>query len=65
MNKNMSVKDLKDILNDLPDEMTVIIPVADKENISDQVYFSGRDVGVEKVLYGMSKYEEENKGDFI
>lgn len=65
MNKNMSVKDLKDILNDLPDEMTVIIPVADKENISDQVYFSGRDVGVKKVLYGMSKYEEENRGDFI
>ena len=60
MNKNMSVKDLKDILNDLPDEMTVIIPVADKENISDQVYFSGRDVGVEKDLYGKPKYEESS-----
>ena len=92
--KNMIVKDLKDILNQLPDDMPVIIPVideddanhiygfryvrtagilisqgeqddkvlclnaADKEDIADQVYFSGKDVGVEKVLYGTSKYEE-------
>lgn len=96
MIKNMSVKDLKDILNDVPDDMPVIIPVidedncnrifgfryvrtvgiltspgekddrvlclnaADKEDIADQVYFSGRDVGVEKVLYGKSKYEESS-----
>ena len=96
MNKNMSVKDLKNILNDVPDDMPVIIPVidedncnrifgfryvrtagiltspgekddrvlclnaADKENIADQVYFSGRDVGVEKVLYGKPKCEESS-----
>ena len=92
--KNMRVKDLKDILNQLPDDMPVIIPVideddanhiygfryvrtagiltsqgekdyrvlclnaADKKDIADQVYLSGKDVGVEKVLYGTSKYEE-------
>lgn len=92
--KNMRVKDLKDILSQIPDDMPIIIPVideddanhiygfryvrtagilisqgekddrvlclnaADKEDIADQVYFSGKDVGVEKVLYGMSKYEE-------
>ena len=92
--KNMRVKDLKDILNQLPDDMPIIVPVidedncnrifgfryvrtagiltsqgekddrviclnaADKEHIADQVYFSGKDVGVEKVLYGTSKYEE-------
>ena len=90
--KNMRVKDLKDILNQLPDDMPVIIPVideddanhiygfryvrtagiltsqgekddrvlclnaADKEDIADQVYLSGKDVRVEKILYGMSKY---------
>lgn len=99
--KNMLVKNLKDILDQLPDDMPVIIPVideddcnrifgfryirtagiltsqgekddrvfclnaADKENIADQVYFSGKDVGVEKVLYGTSKYEEscDHKGE--
>lgn len=92
--KNMRVKDLKDILSQLPDDMPVIIPVideddcnrifgfryvrtagiltsqgekddrvlclnaADKEDIADQVYFSGKDVGVKEVLFGHSKFEK-------
>ena len=99
--RNMRVKDIKHILEQLPDDMAVIIPVIDEEDanhiygfrrvrtagvliseaeqdrevlclnaaadgqdIADQVYFSGRDVGVKEVLFGTSKFEnlsEEEK----
>ena len=87
--KNTRVKDLKHILEQLPDDMAIIIPVIDEEDanhiygfrhvrtagilisegeqdgevlslnaaadmkdIADQVHFSGRDVGVKKILFG-------------
>ena len=93
--QNMRVKDLKRILEQLPDDMAVIIPVIDEEDanhiygfrhvrtagvlisegeqdrevlclnaaadcydIADQVYFSGRDVGVKNVLFGTSRFEK-------
>lgn len=97
--QNMLVKDLKKILNELPDDMPIIIPVIDEDNanhiygfryvrtageltceyeqdqsvlclnaaaygqdIADQIHFSGRDVGVKKILFGVSKYDKkENK----
>ena len=92
--QDMRVKDLKHILEQLPDDMAVIIPVIDEEDanhsygfrhvrtagvlifegeqdrevlclnaaadgqdIADQVYFSGRDVGVKEILFGVSKYD--------
>ena len=92
--QNMRVKDLKHILEQLPDDMAVIIPVIDEEDanhiygfrhvrtagvlisegeqdrevlclnaaadcydIADQVYFSGRGVGVKEILFGVSKYD--------
>ncbi len=98
--QNMYVKDLKKILNELPDDMPVIIPVIDEEDanhiygfrhvrtagvlisdgeqdrevlcinaaadgqdIADQVYFSGRDVGVKNVLFGTSKFENLSEAD--
>ena len=93
MTKNMRIKDLKNIISELPDEMLVIIPVVNEDNvndilgfrivrtagvltcsgekdreafcingaeptrtydIADQVYSSGKDVGVERVLFGDS-----------
>ena len=96
----MKVRDLRDILDEVPDDMLVVIPVVDEDNVSrifgfrkvrtagvleneceqegerkvlclngamrgqdiaDQVYFSGRDVGVVEVLYGKSEYEKENE----
>lgn len=94
--RDMRVKDLKRVLNTLPDNMLVIMPVideddanhiygfrkirtagvlisegeedrevlclnaaADGQDIADQVHFSGRDVGVEKILFGTSKYNEK------
>ena len=98
-NINTRIKDLKHIIEQLPDDMAVIIPVIDEEDanhiygfrhvrtagvliserekdqevlclnaaadehdIADQVYFSGRDVGVKEVLFGYSKYDrKENK----
>ena len=96
--QNMRIKDLKHILEQLPDDMAVIIPVIDEEDanhiygfrhvrtagvlisegendrevlclnaaadehdIADQVYFSGRDVGVKEVLFGYSKYDKKDK----
>lgn len=95
--QNMRVKDLKRILNRLPDDMPIIIPVIDKDDanhifgfchvrtagilescgeedacclnaaadgqdIADQVYLSGRDVGVKKILFSSPKYsKKENK----
>lgn len=34
---------------------------AKEKDIADQVYFSGKDVGVEKILFGHSKYDEGEK----
>lgn len=99
---DMRIKDLKSIINELPDSMAIVIPVIDEENanhiygfrkvrtagilvsegeedrevlcinaasdeqdIADQVYFSGKDVGVEKILFGHSKYEEILKNDHV
>lgn len=96
----MRVKDLKHILEQLPDDMAVIIPVIDEEDanhisgfrhvrtagvlisegeqdrealclnsaadgqdIADQVYFSGRDVSVKNVLFGMPKFENLSDTD--
>lgn len=99
--RNMLVKDLKKILNDLPDDMPIVIPVineydvnyiygfryvrtagelisdgerdrevlclnaaADGQDIADQVHFSGTDVSVNKILFGISKYDKkENNAD--
>lgn len=92
--KNMTVKDLKEFLNECPDDMPVIIPVideddanhiygfrhvrtvgvlesygeedacclnaaADGQDIADQIHFSGKDVGVKKILFGVSKYNKK------
>ena len=94
--QNMRVKDLKKILNELPDDMPIIIPVideddanhiygfrhvrtvgvlisageedacclnaaADGQDIADQVHFSGRDVGVKNILFGVSKFNKEKE----
>lgn len=85
----MTIKDLKDIVADLPDDMNIVIPVVDEDDvnkifgfrlartagiltcegeerskvlcingaaddndIADQVYYSGKDVGIVKILYG-------------
>lgn len=85
----MTIKDLKDVIADLPDDMNIVIPVVDEDDvnkifgfrlvrtagiltceseerskvlcvngaaddndIADQVYYSGKDVGVDKILYG-------------
>lgn len=32
---------------------------ADGQDIADQVHFSGRDVGVKSILFGISKYDEK------
>lgn len=98
--EDMRVKDLKHILEQLPDDMAVIIPVIDEEDanhiygfrhvrtagvlisegeqdrevlcinaaadgqdIADQVYFSGRDVGVKSVLFGTSRFENLSASD--
>ena len=94
-NDFMRVGELKEILKNLPDDMLIVIPVVDEDNVNsiygfrkvrtagiltceyecederevfclngtmdgmdlaDQVYFSGRDVDVTKVLYGESTY---------
>lgn len=98
--QNMHVKDLKKILNELPDDMPIIIPVIDEDdsnhiygfryvrtageliceyerepevlclstgtdgqNIADQIHFSGRDVGVKKILFDVSKYDKKEIKD--
>lgn len=98
--QNMLVKDLKKILNNLPDDMPIIIPVideddsnhiygfryvrtagelvceyerepevlclnaaADRQDIADQVHFSGRDVSVKSILFGVSKYDKKEKNN--
>lgn len=93
---NMTIAQLKNIIANLPDDMSVIIPVideddcnrifgfghvrtagilscefenpkeafclnaADDQDIADQVYFSGKDVNVDQILFGESKYEKGN-----
>lgn len=96
--KNMRVKDLKKILDKLPDDMPIIIPIideddanhiygfryvrtagvlasygeedacclnaaADKQDIADQVHFSGKDVSVKSILFGVSKYDRKVNSD--
>ena len=34
---------------------------ADEEDIADQVHFSGKDVSVEKILFGHSKYDQRKE----
>ena len=34
---------------------------ADRQDIADQVYFSGKDVNVKKVLFGVSKYDKKGE----
>ena len=93
---DLRIKDLKNIINQLPDNMLVVIPVIDKNDvnnilgfrkirtagilsdsndpidseafclngaanemdIADQIYFSDRDINVEDILFGKSKYKE-------
>ena len=89
---DMKIKDLKNLIDKLPDDMLVIIPVideddanhiygfrkvrtagilvdeyadknemevlclnaaADEQDIADQVHFSGKEVGVKEILFGM------------
>ena len=87
--KNMTVKELKEVLNECPDNMPVIIPVIDEDDvnhiygfrhvrtvgvlisngekdacclntaedgqdIADQVHFSGKNVGVKSILFGVA-----------
>lgn len=100
----MTIGELKEIIKDLDDEMLMVIPVVDEEDvnhiygfrkvrtagilhceaeehsevlclngatgekdIADQVYFSGRDVDVVDVLYGVQGrsdiYEQDCKRD--
>ena len=85
--KNMTVKDLKEVLNECPDNMPIIIPVideddanhiygfrhvrtagvliaygeedafclnsADEQDIADQINFSGKNVAVKSILFGL------------
>ena len=94
--KNMTVKDLKEVLNKCPDNMPIIIPIIDEDDanhiygfrrvrtvgiltsygeedacclnsaeyeqdIADQIHFSGKNVGVKSILFGMSKYDKKEK----
>lgn len=67
--QNMLVKDLKKILNDLPDDMPIVIPVINEYDANyiygfryvrtAQVRFSGVDVSVNKILFGISKHDKK------
>lgn len=39
------------------DDACCLNAVADGQDIADQVHFSGRDVGVKSILFGVSKYD--------
>lgn len=43
------------------DERVLCLNAANKQNIADQVHFSGRGVGVEEILYGESQYEKKSE----
>jgi len=53
----MTVKDLKDILTDLPDEMLVVIPVVDVDDVNDILAF--RKVRTAGIL--RCEFERENE----
>lgn len=55
----MSVKDLKDILNDLPDEMLVVIPVVDEDNVNSILGF--RKVRTAGILESTCEPEESRE----
>lgn len=38
--KNMTVKELKEVLNECPDNMPVIIPVIDEDDVNHILWFS-------------------------
>lgn len=45
-------------------EVLCLNAAADGQDIADQIHFSGKDVGVNKILFGKSKYDKkENKTD--
>ena len=44
-------------------EVLCLNAAADRQDIADQVYFSGRDVGVKSVLFGTSKFENLSEED--
>jgi|GEM_PF-5906367 hypothetical protein len=37
------------------------LDTANDQDITDRVYFSGRDVNVEKILFGQSKYDQRKE----
>ena len=39
-------------------QMVLCLNAANDQDIADQVYFSGKDISVEKVLFGQSKYDQ-------
>lgn len=41
-------------------EVLCLNAAADGQDIADQVYFSGQDVSVNKILFGVSKYEKKH-----
>ena len=52
------------LLSDEGEEYRTVLclnAAADENDIADQVHFSGKDVGVEKILFGHSKYDTEEK----
>ena len=48
------------LLSDENEEYQTVLCLnaANDQDIADQVYFSGKDVSVEKVLFGQSKYDK-------
>lgn len=41
--------------------MVLCLNAANERDIADQVYFSGKDVDVEKILFGQSKYDQRKE----
>lgn len=41
--------------------MVLCLNAANDQDIADQVYFSGKDVNVEKILFGQSKYDQRKE----
>lgn len=42
-------------------KMILCLNAANDQDIADQVYFSGRDVNVRKILFGHSKYDQRKE----
>ena len=55
----MKVKDLKEILNDLPDEMLIVIPVVDEDNVNR--IFGWRKVRTAGILRDEYECEQEKE----